>query len=90
MKTVSVFKAQPMPRRPEIESARLLMEVELPDTADLETARGTYEAQAKLVLDVLVVTLPGGTMDALLVDLLRRKASLFVIPHVLADHVDQR
>lgn len=65
------------------------MEVELPDRPDLMSAHTTYVAQAKLIVDLLITTLPGGTVDQLLIELLQRKASLFVIPHLMSEYVER-
>lgn len=89
MKTVSVFKAQPIRPDRAVESAQLVMEVELPDRPDLAAAHATYVAQAKLIVDLLINKLPGGTVDQVLIDLLQRKASLFVIPHMMSEYVEK-
>lgn len=41
--------------------------------------RASFEAQAKLVADALFASLPGGTIDALLVEMLDRKRSLLLV-----------
>lgn len=50
-----------------------------PLTISLDELAKIYEAQGKELADALCNALPGGTLDQLLVELLRRKASHFVI-----------
>ena len=50
------------------------------DDLSLTYARALYKRQAALLVDALLTSLPGGTVDELLVELLRRKASLFAVP----------
>ena len=40
-----------------------------------------FAAEARKICDALIATLPGGTIDALLVHLLEHKRSHFVVPH---------
>lgn len=89
MKTLSAFKAQAMPRQPNIESAHLLLEVPIPELPSLEDARLTYQQQARQIAELLISTLPGGTVDALTAELLTHKASLLRIPHLLSDYQEQ-
>jgi hypothetical protein len=39
-----------------------------------------YKIEGKRLADVLCTTLPGGTLDALLRELLERRASLLIVP----------
>ncbi len=55
---------------------------EVSDAMDLNEARALYAEQANALADALFNSLPGGTVDALLAEMLRRKASLFRIPLV--------
>lgn len=49
---------------------------ELPHDTGLAAPRIRFYEQAKLISDALYDSLPGGTLDALLVELLDRKRSL--------------
>lgn len=50
-------------------------------SADLPQARAFYAKEASSIFGVLVESLPGGTIDALLVRMLEHKRSLFVVSH---------
>jgi hypothetical protein len=52
------------------------------DDMDLNEARAIYANEANTLADALFSSLPGGTVDALLAEMLRRKASLCRIPFV--------
>jgi len=54
----------------------------VPDHVDLKTARAFYRAEATILADALYKALPGGTIDALLVELLDRAASRLRVSHV--------
>ncbi|MEN6466080.1 MAG: hypothetical protein ABFD62_12930 [Syntrophaceae bacterium] len=81
MKTIAIFKAHPTIGP--VESATIIMDEEVPTfapPATLETVRDLYIDQGKKLADVLCSTLPGGTLDQLICELLTRKASLFRVP----------
>ena len=40
-----------------------------------------FERDGGAIADVLFCCLPGGTLDQLLIEMLQRKASSFVVPH---------
>jgi hypothetical protein len=46
----------------------------------------TYRGDATAIADVLIETLPGGTVDALMAELLQRRASLLMTPMPSVDH----
>lgn len=46
----------------------------------IESAKELYADQATKLVDALLESLPGGTVDAMLVELLRRKATLLRVP----------
>jgi hypothetical protein len=50
-----------------------------PDTKWEAHHRRIHKATGKRIADALFKTLPGGTVDALLVQLLKRRASLFSV-----------
>lgn len=68
--TVNIRIAEPIPEIPVDESS----------TIYLRKHRDMYTCQAKMLSRALCHSLPGGTLDALLVDLLDRKRSLFRVP----------
>lgn len=89
MTTLRIYKAQGLGNKMVL-PLTIVAEQEIPDTdTTLEEARQVYTDQAKKMADVLYRHLPGGTMDALLVEMLTRKASLFRVPHMLADNTDR-
>lgn len=84
MSTLKIYKAQGIGDR-RVEALAIVAEEEIPNINDLEKSWRVYANQAKCIADAIFKALPGGTVDALLVEMLTRKASLLVIPHVLAD-----
>jgi hypothetical protein len=54
---------------------------EFPDMQVWEEAcRERYDAQARIVVDALVASLPGGTIDAILCELMERRRSILRVP----------
>ena len=49
-------------------------------SGSLDDLRRAFAEEASALADVLCKTLPGGTLDALTAELMRRHASLFVVP----------
>lgn len=82
MKNVNVFKAQPIIKTELVESVTLHIHQELPEMtySDLNEWRQVAKNEAQKIADVLCDSLPGGVVDALLVELLDRKRSLLTIP----------
>jgi len=50
------------------------------EVGSLSEARLLHAEQAMILADALLASLPGGTVDALLAELMRRRASLFSVP----------
>ena len=50
------------------------------EVSTLNEARQLYARQAATLADAMLASLPGGTIDALLAELMRRRASLFSVP----------
>ena len=48
--------------------------------SSIKEARTLFNLEGATVADALMKSLPGGTIDALLIELLRRKASLLAVP----------
>lgn len=61
---------------------KLTIEVseQIHDVATLEEARGLHARQGSALADAIMASMPGGTVDALLAELMRRRASLFSVP----------
>jgi hypothetical protein len=82
MKTVSICKAEPLGA--EVPNVELRIQDPMP-TFSIALGRDTereafFDQQAATLLDALTSSLPGGTVDALLVRLLRRRIDLLSIP----------
>ncbi len=82
-KVVDIFCAQPIGDE---EASDITIHIHTPvphvdDVPDyIKAYRAMYMEQAEKLAKALCDSLPGGTIDALLVDLLDRKRSCFVIP----------
>lgn len=50
------------------------------EVSTLNEARQLHARQAATLADAMLASLPGGTIDALLAELMRRRASLFSVP----------
>lgn len=50
------------------------------EVGSLIEARQLHARQAEMLANALLASLPGGTVDALLAELMRRRASLFSVP----------
>jgi hypothetical protein len=85
MRTINVFKAQPFsacPTAGEVESVSIIIDRPLPEKVykDLDEWRQVAKKEAQTLCDALCGSLPQGVADALLVELLDRKRSLFIVP----------
>ena len=78
MNKISIHKAQPMGRQPILDKT-IILSREMPDPDTLQEMADLYAEDAKKIADALENTLPGGTFDRLLVELLTKKASLFKV-----------
>jgi len=83
MKTLSIYKAQPIGIL-EPEDLTLVFDEEIPSPgkggAWEPVFRECLMVEGKKLADALCDVLPGGVVDALLVELLDRKRCMFVIP----------
>lgn len=87
MNTLQIYKAQPTVKDEPVEDLTIVMDKELPRIPEdipvqegqdsIETSRRLHRAQARQLCNALVMTLPGGTLDALLGELLQLKASVY-------------
>lgn len=82
MRTINVYKAQPHTKDGEIESLTINIDRTLPMVTykDLDEWRAVAKKEAQTLCDNLCDVLPQGVVDALLVELLDRKRSLFIVP----------
>jgi hypothetical protein len=81
MGDIRLYKAQSMPREQALPSLTIRIEEEIPKRDTLQQAGAQFADQARLLVDALITSLPGGTFDAILVEMMRRKVSLFVVPY---------
>lgn len=72
-----IHKAQRRLVSEEVESANILIDREVPSFDRLEDADAVYLKDAQELCAVLYATLPGGTFDRLLGEMLKIKASHF-------------
>lgn len=82
MRTFQFYKAQRTAE--EVPDVRIVAVREIPDICGevdpLATARSLYEEEGKRLAYALRRSLPGGTIDALLRELLLQRASLLRVP----------
>lgn len=80
MKEISIFKAQGT----EVESVVITIDRTVPDPPKGRgwepPWRDVLNGEAEKLADALCNSLPGGVIDALLVQLLDRKRSMFIVP----------
>lgn len=62
-----------------VENMTICGDLTLPETDDMEASRRLFQRDAKAIADALHESLPGGTLHALLVELLSRKASYLTV-----------
>lgn len=75
---ITVFKAQDTVRK-RVPSLRIMASRPFPDFESGDKARDEHQSAAEVLCDALYDCLPGGTMDRLLCEMLKRKASDFVV-----------
>jgi hypothetical protein len=85
MKEIKIYKAQSIGDK-KAESVTIIIETEIPDINKDISLNGFYEKAHKLYKDqaeslgnALYNSLPGGTLDKLLIFFLEKKASLFKV-----------
>lgn len=81
---IKVFKAQPTGDQviPDLELSATEPMPELMHVAESfyrPALTGVFEKEAEKIVDALIASLPGGTIDQVLALLLRRKASIYVV-----------
>lgn len=75
-----IYKAHRTISSEPIPDLRLAALEQMPEALDLAEARATYRDQARVIVAALRRSLPGGTIDAVLVELLEMKISLLRVP----------
>lgn len=80
MKQIHIHKAQPVgdifP-----ESVEIIIKRTAPEAFNLDLWKEFTKKEAHTLADALFSSLPGGTIDALLIEMLERTRSLLVVPH---------
>ncbi len=77
MKTYTIAKASPIGEKSLVVDTTILITDELPDF-DTSEAKEFYTLQAMQLSEALFNSLPQGTMDRLLIEMIKHKASLYV------------
>ncbi len=83
MKTVNINKAQTIGPSGEIESVNIVIDNPVPEhrrDLSFEEMGFFFDKEANFLADALFKTLPQGTMDRLLIALMKRKLSLYIGP----------
>lgn len=80
MKEIRINKAQPViPVKP-IPSVTIVIEDEIPECESMQRWQHETNTQGIVLANALSGTLPGAVLDAMLVELLRRKQSILSVP----------
>jgi hypothetical protein len=77
---INLYKARGFRDKP-IESTTIHIHREIMDDVSIDEARAVYQKEALTLAEILFAALPGGVIDALLIEFLTRKRSLLAIPH---------
>ena len=83
MKQVNIYKAQRLiSSGDEVESVSIVINLEVSDgpLESLDEWKQVTQKEAEALEDALISSLPQGIYDALLIRMLERKRSLFVVP----------
>lgn len=77
---IRTYKASPVGEE-EVPSLAIVFDQEVPDFEHLDDGRMAYRDAAKEIVEAMGKSLPGGLFDAILVEMMRAKVSLFRVPH---------
>lgn len=80
MMLITVFKASPVDPTKPTEDLHIVAEHEFPETQTLERSRVLHDEAGHAIVNAMLATLPGGTVHAVLRELLERHASLLRVP----------
>lgn len=89
MREISIFRARPIGEVP-VPDVRITIKDAIEESGSLDCARSLYRAQGEQLADAFMRSLPGGTVDALVLALLERKVSLFRVPFQEGSYLDNR
>lgn len=78
-RNLSVYAARQVSGRPH-DSVTIHVCEPVPEGLSLDDCRALYQNEAAVLAELLLTTLPGGTLDALLCELMRNRASLLIAP----------
>jgi len=81
MPTLKIYKAQRTIKDLEVKSAEIVIDEEIPNVHTLAAADGIYALQAFCLCEALEASLPGGTFDHLLIEMMKRKVSHFKVSY---------
>lgn len=76
---ITVYKAQPHFKEHVIPDLCIMATTDFPETDDLHRSRILHDIDAKDLVNALFETLPGGTLDAILIHMLDRNRSLLKV-----------
>jgi hypothetical protein len=79
MNEITVHKAEPVLDE-DVPDAAIHIDKPIPADATAQETREMSSDDARAMAEVLWVHLPGATLDALIAELLRRRASQFTVP----------
>lgn len=76
---IAVHKAQRTLEDRPVNDLFIRVSETIPSFPELSQSAKAFALDGKLLADALFDSLPGGTMDSLIAELLKRRASLFVV-----------
>jgi len=77
---IKTYKASPVGKE-EIPSLAIMFDQEVPEFKCLGDAGMAYHTAAKEIVTAMGRNIPGGLFDAILVEMMRAKVTLFRVPH---------
>lgn len=78
MKTIHAYKAQPLGKTTDVEDVKIIINKEIPHfVGSLREAELVYEKEAEALADALFKSLPQGTMDRLLIEIMKKNVSSY-------------
>jgi hypothetical protein len=79
-KIIQIWKARPTLKAEPVGTAVIYIQSECPEVKTVEGQREIYQRDAEELCTALHQALPGGTFDRLLVEMMKLKASSFIVP----------
>jgi len=68
-----------------IDSIQIRIDTPVREFTSMEDAREYYQGTAQIFVNLILRTLPGGLTDAILAELMRKKASILAVPAIGRD-----